>query len=325
MIQLCQTAYQKEHINKFMALYKEAISNVSDLQTWPGYFLTKKTETEIVFDSNVFKKGSIGLEIGCGNAFQSALLSSVSNRIFATDLFRENGATHSLGIKKAQDLISTLNIKNITLISCSAISLPFDDDYFDFIFSSSALEHVADKKAALKEMRRVLKPDGNMVLIVPTHMPSLYAFPHLFLYIIARLFKVMLNSKTAQKENYNNDAGFNMQNKEISLWKRFFKNHPSFPLPEPHGEYKNIFDELKSQFPGVWLNMVRGEGFRITKTMPLCLFPWLLIEPFSTRLASRFYSLSKWLNISVSNIKILQYMGYLIAIFAKKRITYDNI
>ena len=113
----------------------------------------------------------------------------------------------------------------------------------------------------------------------------------------------------------NNDID---RDKKVSLWKRFFKNHPSFPLPEPHGEYKNIFDELKSQFPRVWLNMVRDEGFRIIKTMPLCLFPWVLIEPFSTRFASRIYSTSKKFNMSLRNVRYLQYIGYLIAIFAKK-------
>ena len=197
-------------------------------------------------------------------------------------------------------------------------------DYFDFIFSSSALEHVADRKATLKEMKRVLKPDGNMILIVPTHMPSLYAFPHLFLYVVARVLKLLFKAKTAEIDNRGNNLVMDGErsdiynDKKLSLWKRFFKKHPSFPLPEPHGEYKNIFDELKSQFPGVWLSMVKSEGFKIKKTMPLCLFPWLLIEPFSTRLASRLYSISKWLNIAVSNIRTLQYMGYLIVIFAQK-------
>lgn len=323
MIQLCQTAYQKEQINNFTALYKEAISKVSDLQTWPGYFLTKKTETEIVFDSKVFKEGSIGLEIGCGNSFQSALLSHTVETMISTDLYNHNGATHTVGMNMASKLLKSLNISNVKLLSCSADSLPFDDDYFDFVFSSSALEHVDDKRVALREMRRVLKPEGNMILIVPTHMPSLYAFPHLFLYIIARLLKLMFSPKTVKEESHvnsynDNNAGLNTHNKEISLWKRFFKNHPSFPLPEPHGTYKNIFDELKSQFPGVWLNMVRSEGFRIINTMPLCLFPWILLEPFSTNAAAGIYSLTKNINMKLSSIRGFEYISYLIGMIAVK-------
>ncbi len=319
-----QTVYQTNIINKFTSIYKEAITKVSDLETWPGYFLTKKTETELIFDSDIFKKNYIGLEIGCGNSFQSALLSSSVEKMISTDLYNYNCTTHTVGMNKAERLLNSLDISNVKLISCSADSLPFGSDYFDFIFSSSALEHVVDKKAVLREMRRVLKPDGNMVLIVPTHMPSLYAFPHLFLYVVARVLKLLFKSKTAEIDNRGNnlvtdgvkndiDSG-----KKLSLWKRFFKNHPSFPFPEPHGEYKNIFYELKSQFPGVWLKLVAEEGFKVNRTMPLCLFPWLLIEPFSTKFASNIYSISKGFNMAVRDVSMLDYLGYLIAIYVQK-------
>ena len=143
------------------------------------------------------------------------------------------------------------------------------------------------------------------------------------MYIIARSIKLLfkLNNVKIKSHitNYNdNNIEFNAQDKETSFRKRFFRNHPSFPLPEPHGAYKNIFDEIRSQFPGAWLDMVTNEGFQIKKAMPLCLFPWVLIEPFSTILASRIYSASKKFNMSLRNVKSLQYIGYLITIFAKK-------
>jgi len=43
---------------------------------------------------------------------------------------------------------------------------PFDSDFFDFIFSQSVLEHVEDWEGMLREMRRILKPGGSLMIRV---------------------------------------------------------------------------------------------------------------------------------------------------------------
>ena len=45
--------------------------------------------------------------------------------------------------------------------------LPFEDDQWAYIICSHVLEHVPDDGKALSEMRRVLRPDGLLVLCVP--------------------------------------------------------------------------------------------------------------------------------------------------------------
>lgn len=45
--------------------------------------------------------------------------------------------------------------------------LPYADDSFDFILCSHVLEHVPDDVKAASELRRVLKPDGIAVIMVP--------------------------------------------------------------------------------------------------------------------------------------------------------------
>jgi exosortase/archaeosortase family protein len=53
-------------------------------------------------------------------------------------------------------------------------SLPFADDSFDAIYSMGTIEHFDESKAAVREMARVLKPDGRLVLGVPNrHDPFL--------------------------------------------------------------------------------------------------------------------------------------------------------
>lgn len=302
-----------DYAEKFNMIYQLALKNAPRLEPWEGHYLTRKIETEILIDKINRNENYIGLEVGCGNAFQSTLLASVSKRIFATDLFDKDGHTHSPGMNKAQELISRLDIRNVTLVSCSASALPFSDSHFDFVFSSSALEHIRDRKAALYEMGRVLKPGGRLILIVPTHIASIYAFPHVFIYLLARACKIFLKQGGSEDNVCNSE-----NNQKLSFMARFRKNHPSFPLPEPHGAYKDVFHELRQQSPARWASLISGCGFKITDIVPTCLVPWLLIEPFSTNIAARIYSSTKNINIKLSSFKALRQISYLMGIIAAR-------
>jgi SAM-dependent methyltransferase len=45
--------------------------------------------------------------------------------------------------------------------------MSFADESFDFFFASQVLEHIADDRAALSEIRRILKPGGIAMIAVP--------------------------------------------------------------------------------------------------------------------------------------------------------------
>jgi SAM-dependent methyltransferase len=45
-----------------------------------------------------------------------------------------------------------------------ATDLPFDNEVFDIVFCQQVLQFIADPGAALLEMRRVLRPDGRLVM-----------------------------------------------------------------------------------------------------------------------------------------------------------------
>lgn len=53
----------------------------------------------------------------------------------------------------------------------SAEELPFPDEIYDTVVCTEVLEHVADPLRALKEMRRVLKPEGTLILTTPMYWP----------------------------------------------------------------------------------------------------------------------------------------------------------
>ena len=52
----------------------------------------------------------------------------------------------------------------------AAESLPFEDASFDLVTGLDVVEHLDDDIAGLREMGRVLRPDGRAVLFVPAFM-----------------------------------------------------------------------------------------------------------------------------------------------------------
>jgi SAM-dependent methyltransferase len=50
--------------------------------------------------------------------------------------------------------------------------LPFPDGFFDMVICSEVLEHIPDQESAVKEITRVLKIGGDLVVSVPRFLPE---------------------------------------------------------------------------------------------------------------------------------------------------------
>jgi SAM-dependent methyltransferase len=55
--------------------------------------------------------------------------------------------------------------------------MPFEDKTYDFVFASHVLEHVREDRTAIKEIRRVLRPNGVAMLPVPIVCEQTIEYP----------------------------------------------------------------------------------------------------------------------------------------------------
>jgi SAM-dependent methyltransferase len=95
------------------------------------------------------------LDWGCGKGFCSYLLKKRGFEVMSCDIER-NADDSAFG--QDTPIIDAEKIDVIPLRD--AVALPFESHSFDIVLSMGVLEHVQDDLGSLKEIRRILKPNG---------------------------------------------------------------------------------------------------------------------------------------------------------------------
>ena len=280
-------------------------------QPWEGYYLTRIIESEIIYDLLKLKEDYTLLEIGCGNGFYSALFSPHVKKIYCGDMAAPCASTHTMGIGKAKSLLNKLNISNVTLSSFSGAELPFKDEAFNLVFTSSTLEHISDREKAIAEIKRVLKPGGRAVIIVPNFVTSIYSIFHLPLYLGAAIFRMAFKGN-----HYRSPQGVLIKNnKRMDIFARVGRAL----MLKPHGEYKNLLDELQNSSPARWEKLLTDGGLKLLASRGTIILPWSLISVFSSRFGAFLYGFTKGFHKRiVSRYGFFKYFSYLICIVVKK-------
>jgi len=96
------------------------------------------------------------LDVGCGTGANLLMLSQYGD---------------AEGVDVSEDALAFCRERGLENVKLGAAEqLPYDDDTFDLVTALDVVEHLDDDLAGLREMRRVLRPGGRVLLFVPTFM-----------------------------------------------------------------------------------------------------------------------------------------------------------
>ena len=150
----------------------------------------KNSETEnLKNDSQVFRfsdsqiqKDSQILDVACGTADSTIALARAGiSSVTGVDISEEMLKVGETKVA-AQNLDSVINLQ---VEDCENLS--FDDDTFDAAFIAFGIRNFEDKKNGLRELRRVLKPNGHLLILelsVPQNKILLSLYKLYFLHIL---------------------------------------------------------------------------------------------------------------------------------------------
>ena len=122
-----------------------------------------------IIERSGIKPGMTVLDLGCGSGAFTTLLARVvgeEGKVYAVDI--QSGMLRQLERKLAK--AENLDITNVEVKQASAYELPFQDDSLDLVYMVASLQEISDRGKALREARRVLKPDG--ILAVTEFVPD---------------------------------------------------------------------------------------------------------------------------------------------------------
>lgn len=93
----------------------------------------------------------------------------VSNKPFYWSITLKTVARKTLGMdyRFRKELVKQLGVKRfpaLTLLPMDASATTFDAESFDCIYSRAVFEHLSDPRGVLREIRRILKPGGAVVI-----------------------------------------------------------------------------------------------------------------------------------------------------------------
>ena len=96
------------------------------------------------------------LDVGCGTGANLLMLSNYGE---------------AEGVDISEDALAFCRERGLQKVKHGAAEeLPYEDGTFDLVTALDVVEHIDDDVASLREMRRVLRPDGRVLLFVPTFM-----------------------------------------------------------------------------------------------------------------------------------------------------------
>lgn len=209
----------------------------------PDYKITREHIFSLMPANKQFQSA---LDGGCGSGVCTLSLAEKVGQVTAVDI-SEKCVANTLELAKKLDL------KNVTGVVTSLLSLPFENEKFDFVLSWGVVHHTTDPIKAITELTRVLKPGGTIVLAI--YWRTMFTFVHetarkMCLKMSPSMKKTWIKScagiiKFAEmlgKKTVVRDDNITIES-QVEDW--FFVPEKHFYTPE---EMQKLFDKLGLEF-----------------------------------------------------------------------------
>jgi ubiquinone/menaquinone biosynthesis C-methylase UbiE len=127
------------------------------MNNWIRAIIQEKYEVKILRRLSKLDEIEIALEIGCGNGAGAHLIEKYFNpsKLIGVDIDEEMIKRAIEGHQDNDSMEFKVN---------DASKLGFPDHYFDAIFCFGAIHHIPNWRDCIYEMKRVLKPGGEIIL-----------------------------------------------------------------------------------------------------------------------------------------------------------------
>ncbi|MGE5776740.1 MAG: class I SAM-dependent methyltransferase [Chloroflexota bacterium] len=101
------------------------------------------------------------LDIGCGTGNYTDLFEKVTRE--------KHYRIH--GIEPSEGMIGKARRKNNRIVfkQATAEDIPFEDNFFDFVYMTDVIHHIPDIRKMFAEIRRTLKPQGKVCIFTQSH------------------------------------------------------------------------------------------------------------------------------------------------------------
>jgi ubiquinone/menaquinone biosynthesis C-methylase UbiE len=112
----------------------------------------------VEFVHSLGRRDGAALDLGCGDG--RLTLELRARDIVGADVSR-------VALDRARPRVGERDIELVELTPGAV--LPFDDGAFELVLMAETIEHVVDVQSLLSEVRRVLRPGGELAVTTPAH------------------------------------------------------------------------------------------------------------------------------------------------------------
>lgn len=204
---------------------------------------------EIEAIAPLFPAGSRILEVGAGTGHQALNLQRRGYDVTAIEIAASNYAADRV----------------FPIVDYDGAHIPLPDQSFDIVFSSNVLEHVPNLVQLHTEIRRVLKPGGFCLHVLPTHgwrfWTTVSIVPDAMVYFASMTPQLIPRALPRRTE----------LRRLLQAWNRTAHRLVGY-WPVRHGERGNLISETWYFHPSWWRRNFQSNGFAVIDDRPLGLF-----------------------------------------------------